>query len=331
MRVLRTCTLAPVGAPEPRLSLVLLFLLLCPVAVAGAEVDWGSVEGRTVRLFYPGIASLDFLKSSDHGTGAAPVRTMKRACADCHVGKQGEFDINADKIISGELKKSKSGGPLEPDPLPGMPGFKDVEVKAAYDAENVYLWFQWTSSGASVADAALAQQDRADRLSVQVSEKIRTFGMFGCFITCHDDQKEMPAASGEGARLYTYYAREAGAAKPQEALDGFLTKGQFIDLWVVSFEGSEVKASDQYILHDRLKDNDDLSAGGAFDNGRYTTVISRKLSTGDPKDIELKDGGAFHIGFSVHDNKSKGRHHYVSFPVSIGLSAEADIAARKLH
>ena len=58
-------------------------------------------------------------------------------------------------------------------------------------------------------------------------------------------------------------------------------------------------------------------------------MITRKLSTGDKGDIELEDGKAFSAGISIHDNMHKGRHHYTSFPVSIGLSASGDITAKK--
>ena len=105
---------------------VLLFALLGAPNVQARDIDWASIQGKTVKLFYPGVASWEFVRSDDHGTGAIPVRTFKKACADCHVGKSGEMDINADKIISGTLKKSSSKEPFETEPLAGMPGFKDV-------------------------------------------------------------------------------------------------------------------------------------------------------------------------------------------------------------
>jgi len=300
------------------------------VANANAgEVDWGQVEGKAIKVFYPGVASWDFVTDEDHGTGATPVKTLKKACAECHVSKTGEYDINADKIIAGELNKVKSGDPFEPKPLAGMPGFKEVEVKAAYDAENFYLRLQWQGSGASVAEPSLAKEDKADRVSVQISDKIKSFKDYGCFIACHNDQTGMPENRGEKVKLYSYYTRAEGQLKPQDKLDEYLSKGQFLDLWTAAFAGSEVKTSDGYVLQDRLEDQNDLAAKGGFEGGKYTVVITRKLATGDPKDIVLKDGSAFSAGISIHDNRNTGRQHYVSFPVSIGLSATADISAKK--
>jgi hypothetical protein len=310
--------------------LVLVAAFVLAPCVNAAEVDWGSVEVKNVKVFYPGVASWDFLRSQDHGTGEAPVKTLKKACADCHIGKTGEYDINSDKIISGELNKAKSKEPLEPEPIAGAKGFVDVAFQAAYDAENIYLRFQWPGSGASVADPSLAKDDKADRISVQIADKIKTFRLYGCFIACHDDQEGMPANRGEEVKLYGYYTRSKdGGMVAQDKLDGYLANGQFIDLWMATFEGNEVKATDEYVLDTRAEDNNDLTASGSFADGKYTVVLTRKLSTGDAKDIALQDGNSFTIGIAVHDNKNNERKHYTSFPVSIGLSTEADVTAQK--
>lgn len=313
--------------------LILLLALIWPLdARAGQDIDWTKIQGKTIKVFYPGVASWEFVRGDDHGTGAIPVRTFKKACADCHVGQSGEYDINADKIIAGTLNKSSSKEPFEPEPLAGMPGFKDVEVKAAYDAQNIYLWFHWQGSGASVADPSLAKDDRADKIAVQLNNTIKSFALYGCFMTCHNDENGMPENHGGDVKLYGYYTRDKdGAVKPQAQLDQYLSKGQFIDLWAADFEGTETRTNDEYILQQRSSDaKNDLSATGKYADGAYTVVMTRKLTTGDKDDIELVDGKTFHIGIAIHDNKNKGRKHYVSFPLSIGLSSSADITAQKL-
>lgn len=316
--------------PAAYAPLLLLSALFLPALVQAQGVDWGQVEGKTVKVFYPGVASWDFVKHQNHGSGAAVVKKMSKACAECHVGQAGEYDIDAEQIVSGALKTSATKQPLEPEPIAGMPGFKDVEVKIAYDADNIHVRFQWPGSGASVADPALAKAGRADAISVQISTKIGSFGKYGCFIACHDDQAGMPADSGADTKLYAYYARAEGAARPQDKLDEHLSKGQFIDLWVASFEGAAVKATDEHILHDRLVDDNNLSVGGGFADGTYTVVITRPLSTGDTGDLALQDGSTFDIGIAIHDGGNKGRKHYVSFPVSIGLANPATVTAKKL-
>lgn len=315
-----------------RISIVLLIsgMFFIPFSSQAAEIDWSKAETKTVKVFYPGQASWEFLRSENHGRGASVVRKMKKACADCHVGKDGGYDIRADEIISGTKQKSESKTAFEPNPMPGAPGFKDLKIQAAYDNTNIYLRFQWQGSGASVADPSLAADDKADRIAVQMSDNIGSFRAYGCYLTCHDDENGMPDNSGSDITLYGYYTRHKdGGLKDQAVLDGYLSKGQFIDLMEADFAGNEVKTKDMYILDKRSQDNNDVTASGGFDNGTYTVVISRKLNTGENKDIVLKDGGTFSIAVAIHDNKNNGRRHYTSFPVSIGLSSEADINARK--
>jgi hypothetical protein len=307
------------AVPIMILSLLLIITVIyIPGAVAG-EPDWGQVPAKTVKSFYPGVASWEFMTGKDHGTGGDVVKKLDKACADCHVSKDGSYDIKSDKIISGELKKAASGEPLEPEPLAGMPGFKDVSVQAAYDKDNIYLRIQWPGSGASTS------KEEADRVSLQIADKIKSFKLYGCFITCHDNQTGMPENRGEEKKLYGYYAE----GKPQDKLDGFLAKGQFIDLWEAYFVGNEVKAEDGYVLESRHEDKNDLTVSGSFEGGKYTVVITRKLSTGDKGDIELVDGKDFSLGISIHDNKHKGRKHYTTFPMTIGLSTGGDITAKK--
>ena len=329
------CSSKPDSRLQTAALTILLGLLLALLGTSNAQaldIDWANIQGKTIKVFYPGVASWEFVRSDDHGTGAIPVRTFKKACADCHVGQSGEYDINADKIITGSLKKSSSKEPFEPEPLTGMPGFKDVQVKAAYDAQNIYLRFQWQGSGASVADPSLAQSDETDKIAVQLNNTIKSFALFGCFMTCHNDENGMPDNKGKDVKLYGYYTRDKdGNMISQDKLDQYQSKGLFIDLWTAVFEGSTVKAKDEYILDKRADDSqNDLTATGSYDNGTYTVVMTRKLATGDKYDLELQDGKSFHIGIAIHDNKNKGRKHYVSFPLSIGLSSPADIAAQKL-
>jgi len=319
-----TCTTKKLSGLLP-----LLALSFYGVGVSAGEIDWSAVEPTTVKVFYPGVSSWDFMKSKDHGSGANPVKTGKKSCAVCHVNKRGEYDIAADDIISGELTKVASAKPLEPTPVAGLPGFKDVSMQAAFDSENLYLRFQWESEGASFKDAALAKDDLTDRISIQFADKIKTFNKYGCYITCHDDQEGMPKSRGSDTKLYTYYARKNGTMVPAEKLDKYLSKGQFVDLWIASFEGSQVVSSDQYVLADRIDDKNDLEASGGFENGKYTVVIKRKLATGDSGDLVFKEGSAFSLDIAIHDLRNTGRKHYTSFPVSIGLATEADVSASK--
>lgn len=306
--------------------------VIIPIGVAANEIDWSGIEALHTTAFYPGVASWEFLRGEDHGKGAVPVRAMKKTCADCHVGKNGKYYINADRIITGEQKKSISKVPFEPQPVPDASGFKNISIKAAHDAENIYLRFQWPGA------APIQSSDREDAaarsqfssINVQLGNKIGSFRKFGCFITCHDNQTGMPEAGGEHIRLYAYYTRSGGNKKPQNVLDQYLANGQFIDLWRINYVQGMVNTEDFHILHDRLHDKNDLVAEGNYTNGIFTVVVTRRLSTGDVGDIRLGVEETFTIGISIHENLNRGRRHYTTFPISVGISAPADITAERL-
>ena len=311
-------------------SLLLILAGFVSGGAMAADVDWSKVPVKQVKAFYPGQSSWDFLKGQDHGTGAAPVKTMKKGCGDCHVGENDAYDIKADEIIAGAHQMTKSKTPLEPEPIQGAKGFLEVKTQVAYDAEQVHMRFQWAGSGASVADPALAADNKIDRISIQFANKIQSFNNYGCYITCHNDQDGMPDDRGGKTKLYSYYSRGKDGLPAKDKLDGYKANGQFIDLWEAGFVGNEVKAEDMYILEDRIEDNNDLTATGSYENGVYTVVISRKLVTGDAGDVALAEGGAFTIGIAIHDNKNSGRKHFTSFPHAVGLATAAEITAKKL-
>jgi len=71
---------------------------------------------------------------------------------------------------------------------------------------------------------------------------------------------------------------------------------------------------------------DNNNAKGEWKDGTWTVVWSRPLDTGNPQDDKiLKKGGVYTVGFSVHDDNITTRGHHVSFPLSVGIGAKADI------
>lgn len=323
-------------------------LILIPAA-SGAEVDWNTVPGKSVSLFYPGVASWEYLVGSDHSIGANAVIRGERACQDCHI-TDGMLNIRADDIIKGKLRIKSRKIPFEPEPPKGLSGLKDIEVQAAYDAANFYLRLKWPSlEGAGFKDPSLYDKGDYDRVSVQLNGNIRSFGKAGCFISCHNDTAHMPDSPAESAvyanpfyykqkrrdvRSYAYFTRTRGwsSLKPEQEMERYLKSGGFMDLWVVGFKGQEVVTSDESIFYDRVKDtSQDIEAQGSWQDGFYTVVITRKLTTKDRMDIQFQEGKAFTVGFAVHDDNSGHRKHFVSFPVSVILGkGQADLTAAKI-
>jgi hypothetical protein len=76
---------------------------------------------------------------------------------------------------------------------------------------------------------------------------------------------------------------------------------------------------------------DNAQAQGTWRNGVWTVVWTRPLDTGHPADDKiLKEGGVYTVGFGIHDDNVTTRFHQVSFPLTLGLGARADIKATKL-
>src|SRR5688572_15672458 len=92
--------------------------------------DWNNIPAKTVTLFYPGQASWQFLTSDAH-PGA---KAIDAGCATCHTGQE--------KALGAKLVQA---GPRENDPIAGKIPSIDLTVRAAYDAEFIYLQFRWAS------------------------------------------------------------------------------------------------------------------------------------------------------------------------------------------
>ena len=95
-------------------------------------------------------------------------------------------------------------------------------------------------------------------------------------------------------------------------------EGDLIPKYVVSREDSTGSAAD----NNRTK--------GVWKDGVWTVEWARSLGLTNPDDKALKEGGVFNFGFAVHDDNITTRGHFVSFPLSIGFGAKADIEATKL-
>jgi hypothetical protein len=76
---------------------------------------------------------------------------------------------------------------------------------------------------------------------------------------------------------------------------------------------------------------DNADAKGSWANGVWTVVWTRPLDTGHPQDDKiLKTGGVYTVSFAVHDDNITTRGHHVSFPLTLGIGAKADIEAVRI-
>ena len=181
--------------------------LACTSTLAAdpAAIDWSKVPVANVTLFYPGQASYEWVRSGSH-PGSKMVADGT-ACATCHTGKEKAM---GDKIVK--------GGPLEPMPVKGKAGSADLKFQAAYDAKNAYLRFQWKTQlpdpgtehqylrfdgkewkvyGFPKLDQVVQDGKQPgiyeSRMTIMIDDgKVPQFAQQGCWLTCHDGQRDMP-------------------------------------------------------------------------------------------------------------------------------------------
>ncbi|THF61025.1 ethylbenzene dehydrogenase-related protein [Pseudothauera rhizosphaerae] len=81
-------------------------------------------------------------------------------------------------------------------------------------------------------------------------------------------------------------------------------------------------------LRDPTGSRADIGASGRWADGHWTVTLSRALDTGNPLDDKIfHDGGSYSVAFAIHRHATGGRWHYVSLPLSLGLSREAELQA----
>ena len=106
-------------------------------------------------------------------------------------------------------------------------------------------------------------------------------------------------------------------AVPFDANAGW-KEGDLVSQYVVSAEDAAGSAADN------------RQAKGVWQDGMWTVVWARKLNLANPDDKALQEGKAYNFAFAVHDDNMTSRGHHVSFPLTVGFGAKADIQATKL-
>lgn len=324
----------------------LCFFVFLPLQGHAKEIDWSRVAESRQTLFYPGVTSWEFLTSDDHKLGGREIKQGRKDCRHCHLSKEGELDLKADEIASGAVRMKRSHNPFEPEPVPGKKGILPVVLKAAYDDEFLYIRVEWETKGtgwkSKKTDAAVP-----DRVSMQINKEEPSFRKYGCFVTCHNDLNTMPESPSkkevsaneyyktfgrDDVRLYAYYTRDSWSVrKSQKELDKKLKEGGLIELWSIGFEEGKASTFDGWVFDDRRwEDHGSLEGSGSFSNGRYWAVFKTRLKSKGPFEFPLGPGDVVSAGMAIHEDGAAKRKHYVSFPFTIGLGANADVKASRV-
>lgn len=277
-------------------------------AIAAPPSDWSKVPVKTIKLFYPGQSSYQWLRSKEHKRAEKKVKKGV-ACAFCHEDEEAEL---GQTMVSGKR--------LEPNPIKGKNGSIDLAVQAAHDDQNLYMRFQWKTNmdragqmhnyimydGAKwkfVGGPRSSSKVRSgaepplyeDRLAIMIDDgSVPGFKKQGCWLTCHDGMRDMPAQAskdqvgghprlGKGGlkksdvRKYLPDSRTDAMAgwdkvKSADEIAKLKSEGKFVDLmqWRAARSNAVGMADDGYVLEYRL-----------FDKGKkpFSWNVDRKTMT----------------------------------------------------
>ncbi len=318
-------------------------------ASAGGGPDWAGVEGKTVSLFYPGQASFEWIQVGKEHGGARAFNKGDR-CAECH-GK--EVKDMGGKIVS--------GAKVEATPIPGKRAFVDVQVQAAYTADNVYFRFQWPNAKHTpvpFVEGGKMDPVNAAKLAIMFAGKdVEKAELAGCWVTCHHDSRYMPDAPKNEALAaspakdlidlkqgFTKYLAESRTAveikgdgvargggdklKSKDELAGLQSKGIFMDLmrYRSGGEAENGHIGEQRVMSGGVK----VTADGKLEGDTWTVVMSRPLKSDKPGDISFEPGKMYTMSIALHDDHTAARFHHVSLEYRFGLDAkDAEINAVK--
>ena len=299
-------------------------------STAFAAPDWSKAPKKTITVFYPGVASLEWaLIGTEHG-GARGMRKGE-TCASCHDEEAAEMG-----------KKMVGGQKLEPDAaaVKGKAAAIPVTVQAAYDAGNIFLRFEWKQPPAG--EGKKMDQKSAVKVAVMFDDgKVEYGAIGGCWASCHHDLRSMPDVSADAPKHPrakeldirsngpTKYLKETRTAletrsspmggwdklKPEAEYAQMLKDGKFLEMW--QYRSSEGPRAGHVLEARRLKAAPGL-AEGRNEGGKWTVTFTRKLA-GDAGSHAFAPGITYNFGFAIHDDHADWRYHHVSLGYTLGL------------
>ena len=321
------------------------------VAAATGGVDWASVEGRAITLFYPGQSSMEWvLKGSDHG-GARAITKIGDRCAECHEGEQSDM---GQRIVTGEK--------LEPQVIPGKRASIEVQAKAAHKDGKLYFNFTWPKAEHTpvpFVDGGKMDPENETKLAVMLIPESNEFAaQVGCWATCHHDSRYMPdhpdmAAIDSAGDLKQRLAADEGVTKylresrseieirgtdgkprggwdkllPDDQLAPLMSGEQFIDL--LRFKSGSGAVENGHVLERRVAEGGQVVEGsGGLEGDTWSVTLAVALGSSEPGDLNLDPGKNYMVGVAIHDDFTAARFHHVSIEYLLGFdNPEAEINA----
>lgn len=299
-----------------------------------SHINWAAVPARTITVFYPGQASIEWVLGREHGGK----RSFKKGdrCIACH--EEEAADVGQ-KIVSGEKLEDKF--------IPNKRGSIAVAVRAAHDSENLYLQFSWEGDmhhPAPFIEGGKMDVENPIKLALMLAtDEVEYADRAGCWGTCHADLNDMPfAPAGQDVTKYIGESRTDieikgrndkplggwDKRKSQNEIDTEFTAQHFMD--IIRYKSGEKTVEDGHVLADRIMNEAVISqAQGVKQGNKWLVEFKRPLSQSEGN-LGLDLDKQYNFGFAIHDDHTNGRFHHVSFGYKLGFdNGEVEINAVK--
>lgn len=261
-------------------------------STALAAPDWSKVPKTDVFMVHPAVTPVEWLteKGGEHGG----VNGLKKGtpCAGCHI-EDGKLNLDLKRLASKDL---------EPKGAPKVMSFP-VAVQAAYDASNLYmrLTFKAPAGGFDKSD-----KDNELKATVMFANDRVTKGeIFGCWATCHKDQRNMPGGDEKKSK--------------------WVAQGAFDLMQWRSGDGGQVADGTVTDKRSMSGGKAGVTAEASKSGDAYTVTFTRKLAGG----VEMSPGKKVPFGIGIHADNSGGRFHHVSLEYTLGIGTDGDVKAVK--
>ena len=309
-------------------------LLLGATHAHAAGINWASVSGKDIVLFYPGQSSWEWALTPSDMSGAEDFRKGKD-CATCHIGEEKDM---GPQIVTGQPRVFKDGTkpPIEPTPIAGKPGAFPATLKFANDGTNLFVHVEFNEGSQPDAkqDPAFATKVAVMFIPPTATEATR----MGCWSACHDDSAGMPSANGASRTMYLpkthlKLTRQGGgdALKPQADLDKLRADGYFLEYWQAKLNSGAAASADSGIIFDKREATKPSLATAEATNagGVWSVTLSGKLNPGAGF-IAFAPGTTYRVALAIHSGHTAKRFHYVSYERTLAIdSGAADFVAVK--
>jgi cytochrome c-type protein NapC len=319
--------------PARTLAACLGTLLATAPAHAGA-IDWASVPGKEIIVFYPGQSSWEWSLSQSAMSGAKEFIEGKN-CDDCHIGEEKTMGPQI-AAAQPRIFKDSTKPPIEPTPIAGKRGYIPVTVKFANDGTSLFVHLEF-AEGAQPD----AKQDPAFATKVTVlfnDGKVPEANRGGCFAACHDDATGMPSAKGATRTMYLpktrlKLTRQGGgdALKPADDLAKLKTDGYSLEYWQARLNPDKPAEAASGTIFDQREQTSPttVTADATEQAGIWSVTLARNLNA-DPPAKSFIDTGHYTVSIAIHAGHTAHRFHYVSFERTLRINTgSADFVAVK--